>query len=166
MKKFTFPLARVLRFHQQRLKQVELRLAKLAAERDAALSEVKRLMSAIDRECQLNEFVGGTINLGARLNSVRHLEQLGRVLTPAQERLKQAEGRFREVDHERIAIQKQVEGFSQLRDQQRLQHHDEATRLQQIDLDEVVMRMWSVCSDMFPSNDEFPNCETVAGRMG
>jgi flagellar export protein FliJ len=143
VKKFQFRLERLLRFHQQRQKQAELHLGQAASERAAALAERHRIQQQIDRGCQLNESVGGSIDPGARCNGVWHVEQLGRVLTVAQEKLKQADQRFREADRVRTEITQSVEALLHLRSQQRNEHRDEASRQQQIELDEVVMRQWS-----------------------
>ena len=144
MKKFQFRLERLLRFHQQRQKQAELRLGQAALERERELAEVSRIQSQVDRACQLNESVGGLIDPGARLNAVWHVEQLGQVMTAAQEKLKLADQRFREADQARMEITQSVEGLLHLRGQQRNEHRDEAARQSQIELDEVVMRQWSV----------------------
>lgn len=144
MKKFLFRLERLLRFHQQRQKQAELRVGQAALERAAALADQVRIQHQIERACQLNESVGGLIDPGARLNAVWHVEQLGLVLTAAQEKLKLADRRFRDAERERMEITKNVEGLLHLRAQQQSEHRDEAARQQQIELDEVVMRKWSV----------------------
>jgi len=144
VKKFQFRLERLLRFHQQRQKQAELRLGQAALEREAALAEVDRIQQQIVRACQLNESVGGSIDPSTRINAVWHVEQLGRVLTAAQEKLKLADQRFREADRERMEITQSVEALLHLRGQQRNEHRDETARQQQIDLDEVVMRQWSI----------------------
>lgn len=144
MKKYQFRLERLLRFHQQRQKQAELRLGQAALERERALAEVNRIHLQIERGCQLNESVGGSIDPHARINAVWHVEQLGRVLTAAQEKLKLADQRFREADRERMEITQSVEALLHLRGQQRNDHRDETARQQQIDLDEVVMRQWSI----------------------
>lgn len=144
MKKFQFPLERVYRFHQQRLKQAELRLAHAATERDAASGVVSRYQQQIEQACQLKETVGGLINPAIRANVMAVVEQLGKTLVAARERLKAAEQRFRETDRVRKEITQDVEGLTQLRDLRRHEHRDEVSRQQQIELDEVVMRKWSV----------------------
>jgi len=143
MKKFQFRLERVFRYHQQRLKQAELRLAQAALERDSAHAAVLHCQQQIERACQLNESVGTLINPAIRTNVTAHVEQLGEILLLARERLKVAEQRFRETNRVREEITQDVEGLSGLRDMRRLEHRDEVIRMQQIDLDEVVMRKWS-----------------------
>ncbi|MEK6257846.1 MAG: hypothetical protein AABP62_04420 [Planctomycetota bacterium] len=157
MKKFLFRLERLLRFHQQRQKQAELHLGQAALERELALAEVNRIQQQIERACQLNESVGGSIDPRARINAVWHVEQLGRVLTAAQEKLKLADQRFREADRERVEITQSVEGLLHLRGEQHNEHRDEAARQQQIELDEVVMRQWST--------DDEHDVVMPAGRM-
>ena len=101
MKKFQFPLERILRYHQQRLKQAELRVAQAAMERNAAQTAVQECLTQIDRACQINEVVGGLINPAIRANVTAHLEQLSRNLLAFKDRLKIAEQRFRESDRVR-----------------------------------------------------------------
>ena len=78
------------------------------------------------------------------MNVTAHVEQLVKTLKAAQERLKLAEQRFRESERVRAEIDRDLEGFKQLRDLRRQEHRDEFNRQQQIELDEVVMRRWSV----------------------
>ncbi len=143
MKKFSFRLERLLHFHQQRQKQAELRMLPLAIERDAANAEVHDITQRIRKACNLNEVVGRSIDPGARMNAVRHVEQLGRVMQAAEERLKLAEQRFREAEQERTEITQSVEALLHLRRQRQTEHNDETNRQLQIELDEVVMRQWS-----------------------
>ena len=151
MKKFQFRLERVLRYHQQKLKQAELRTALAAAERNTAQAAVVRCQQQIDQACELNESAGSLINPASRTNLTAHVEQLGAILKSARERLKNADLRFRETEKVRAEISQEVEGFSRLRDLRRQEHRDEISRQQQIDLDEVVMRRWSAGN----SDDEY-----------
>ena len=143
MKKFQFSLERLLRFHQQRQKQAELKLRQAALERAAAAAEVDRLQQQITEACQLQEVEGKVIDPDTRVNSARLVEFLTRTLTLAQEKLKAADQRFREVREECTKVTQSVEAFLHLRAQQRIEHRDETNRQQQIELDEVVMRRWS-----------------------
>jgi flagellar export protein FliJ len=143
MKKFQFSLERVLRYHEQRLKQAELRVAVAAAERDAAQTAVFDCEQRIVQACQTSETVGAIINPAIRTNVTALIEQLSKILKTAQERLKAADQRFRETDRVRAQIDRDLEGFKQLRDLRRQEHRDEVNRRQQIELDEVVMRRWS-----------------------
>ncbi len=143
MKKFQFSLERLLQFHQQRQQQAELKLRQAALERAAAAEEVERIRQQITEACQLSEVVGGEIDPDTRVNSARLIEFLTRTLTVAQEKLKGADQRFREVREECTKVTQSVEAFLHLRSQQRIEHRDETNRQQQIELDEVVMRRWS-----------------------
>jgi flagellar biosynthesis chaperone FliJ len=143
MKKFQFRLDRVFRYHQQRLKQAELKLAQAALERANAENLVRLWTGQIDRACQLNESVGGLINPAIRANVTAMLDQLGANLAAARERLKLSDQRFRELERLRAEIYQDVEGFEQLRDLRREEHRDEVNHQIQIELDEVVMRQWS-----------------------
>lgn len=143
MKKFQFRLERVLRFHQQRLKQAELRVAQAAMERDAARTSVANWQKQIDRACQSKETAGSLINPATRTNLTAHLEQLGNSLALARERLKAADQRFRETERVRAEITQDVEGLSQLRQTRQQEHRDEINRQLQIEIDEIVMRKWS-----------------------
>lgn len=143
MKKFQFRLERVLRYHQQRQKQADLRLAQAAMARDAAQNDVYACQKEIELACRLNETVGGAVNPAIRTNVTIHLERLGTILVAAKERLKVCEGQFREQERVRAEITRDVEGVSHLRDLRRREHLDEVNRRMQIDLDEVVMRQWS-----------------------
>ena len=143
MKKFQFRLERVFRYHQQRLKQADLRVAQAAMERNTAETAVHHWIQLIERACQLNETVGSLINPAIRENVTAHLEQLGANLAAAKERLKVSEQRFREQERLRAEIIQDVEGLTHLRDLRRQEHRDEVNHQQQIELDEVVMRRWS-----------------------
>ena len=143
MKKFQFSLERLLRFHQQRQQQAELKLRQAALERAAAEAEVDRLRQQITDACQLSEVVGGVIDPDTRVNSARLIEFLTRTLTVTQEKLKRADQRFRELREECTKVTQSVEAFLHLRGQQQIEHRDETNRQQQIELDEVVMRRWS-----------------------
>lgn len=143
MRKFQFQLERVFRYHQQRLKQVELRLTQASLERTAAIGAVLGIQQQIDQSCRLDESAGTLINPAIRTNLTAHVEMLGKTLAKAKERLKAAEQRFREIEQSRSEVSQAVEGLSHLRDLRRQEHHDEVSRQQQIDLDEVVMRQWS-----------------------
>lgn len=144
MKKFQFRLERVLRYHKQRLKEAEMRMALALRERDAAVQVVRTYEQQIEQAGHTNEKVGGLINPAIRTNLTAHLEYLAANLATNKERLKLAEQRFRETDRVRTGINCEVERLSQFRDQQKHGHHEEVMRLQQIDLDEVVMRQWSL----------------------
>lgn len=155
MKKFQFSLERVLRYHEQRLKQAELRVAVAAAERNAAQTAVFDCEQRIEQACQTSETVGAIINPAIRTNVAALVEQLSKILKTAQERLKAAEQRFRETDQVRIQIDRDLEGFKQLRDLRRQEHRDEVNRQQQVELDEVVMRRWSAesATDAFQATE-------------
>ena len=144
MKKFQFPFERILRYHQQRLKQAELRLSQAAMERTAAQNAVLDCQQQIDRACQISETVGGLINPTIRSNLATLVERLSKTLAVLRDRLKAAELRFRETEQVCAEITREVEGFQQLRNLRREEHHNEVMRQQQIELDEVVMRKWSV----------------------
>ena len=150
MKKFQFSLERILRYHQQRLKQAEMHVAQAAMERDSARLDVDRCQQRIDDACQLNETVGGPINPTIRANVTAHLEQLAEILSIAGKRLMVAEERFREIDRVRTEISRDAEGLSLLRDQRRVEHRVEVAWQQQIDLDEIVMRKWTSRDDDDP----------------
>lgn len=147
MKKFQFSLERVYRYHQQRLKQAEFQLSNAAAERDRARTTVDDCLDQIERSCQINEAVGRVINPAIRANVTAHLEHLNRILTTARDRLKIAEQRFRETERVRAKMTQEVERFTHLRDLRKMEHHAAVDRKLQIEIDEVVMRKWSVESD-------------------
>lgn len=147
MKKFQFSLERVFRYHQQRLKQAEFQLTKSAAERERALSDVRDCQHQIDQSCQLNESVGHLINPAIRANVTAHLEHLTRILMAARDRLKIAEQRFRETERVRAKMTQEVERFTHLRDLRKQEHRAAVDRNMQIEIDEVVMRKWSVAGD-------------------
>ena len=143
MKKFEFRLERVLRYHQQRLKQAELQVAQAARERESAKTAVDHFLMLIDQACQTS-FTTGLLNPAVRTNLTEHVERLGVLLAAARERLKVSEQRFRETERVRAEINQETEGFVQLRDLRRQEHREEVDRRFQIELDEVVMRKWSV----------------------
>ena len=144
MKKFEFRLERVLRYHQQRLKQAELKVAQAARERESAKTAVDHFLMLIEQACQSKQTAGALINPAIRSNLTEHVERLGVMLTAARERLKLSEQRFRETERVRAEIHQETEGFTQLRSLRHQEHRDEVNRRQQIELDEVVMRKWSV----------------------
>lgn len=144
MKKFEFRLERVLRYHQQRLKQAEFQLAQAARERDAAKTAVDHFQMLIELACQSTETAGVLINPAVRANLTDHVDRLGVMLSAARDRLKATEQRFRETERVRAEINQETEGFSQLRNLRRQEHREEVEHRQQIELDEVVMRKWSV----------------------
>jgi flagellar export protein FliJ len=143
MKKFQFRLDRLLRYHQQRLKQVELRLFRAARERDAATANVALWQQQIESACQSKETAGSLINPTVRTNLSVHLDNLGKSLAAAREHLQVAQQRFREIEQLCAEVNQSVEGLTQLRSTQQQEHRDEVNRLLQIDLDEFVMRNWS-----------------------
>lgn len=144
MKKFQFRLQRLLWYHQQRQKQAEVKLQQAAMQRETAFVEVQAIRQEIERACQLPEQVGRLIDVSARQNVTAHLQALGRTLTAAEEKLKLTEQRLREASQVLTQITKDVEGLLHLRAQQLAEHTDEVARQQQIVLDEVVMRQWSM----------------------
>ena len=144
MKKFQFRLQRLLWYHQQRQKQAEVVLQQAVMQRELAFAEVHSIQAEIDRACQLPEAVGMPVNISSRENIVQHLRILGQTLTAAQEKLKQCEQRLREANQVCTEITRDVEGLLHLRAQQLAEHTDEVARQQQIVLDEVVMRQWSL----------------------
>jgi flagellar biosynthesis chaperone FliJ len=73
-----------------------------------------------------------------------HLQVLGQTLTATREKLQKAEQRVREATEARTRITKDVEGLLHLRARQFAEYQDEIARQQQIVLDEVVMRKWSM----------------------
>ena len=97
----------------------------------------------IERACRLPERVGRSIEPALREQSLRCAQQLGESLQEAQETLKGAERRFREAQKHYTAVTQQVEALWHLRSQRWQEHLDEATRQQQIELDDVVMKQWS-----------------------
>jgi flagellar export protein FliJ len=144
VKKFQFRLQRLLWYHQQRQKQAEVRLQQAAMQREAAQGVVLEIQRQIEQACRLPEQVGKLIDVTARQNMTGHLQNLGRSLTAAQEKLKQTEQRLREADQARAQVTRDVEGLLHLRSEQLVEHGDEVARQQQIVLDEVVMRQWSM----------------------
>jgi flagellar export protein FliJ len=144
VKKFQFRLQRLLWYHQQRQKQAEVRLQQAAMQREAAFDVVREVQRQIEAACQLPEAAGKLVNLSARQNMAAHLQQLGKTLNSATESLQKADQRLREADQVRTQITKDVEGLLHLRVQQLEEHTDEVARQQQIVLDEVVMRQWSM----------------------
>ena len=144
MKKFQFRLQRLLWYHQQRQKLAEVTLQQAAIQREAAFAEVQDVQQQIERACRLPEQVGRLVDLSARQNVVAHLQTLDRTLTAAEEKLKLTDQRLREANQVRTEITKNVEGLLHLRVQQQEEHRDEVSRQQQIVLDEVVMRQWSM----------------------
>ena len=66
------------------------------------------------------------------------------LILAAQEKLKQSDQRLREANQVCTEITRDVEGLLHLRAQQLAEHTDEVARQQQIVLDEVVMRQWSL----------------------
>lgn len=144
MKKFQFRLQKLLWYHQQRQKQAEVRLRQAFMERDAALTERGKVEQEIERTCQLHEQPGGLINVSMRQNVAAHLQLLSRTLTAAEENLKLMDQRLREANEALTEVTKDVEGLLHLRAQQLQEHRDEVNRQQQIVLDEVVMRQWSM----------------------
>ena len=113
-------------------------------QRETAFVEVQAIRQEIERACQLPEQVGRLIDVSARQNVTAHLQALGRTLTAAEEKLKLTEQRLREASQVLTQITKDVEGLLHLRAQQLAEHTDEVARQQQIVLDEVVMRQWSM----------------------
>ena len=143
MKRFHFQLEKLLRYHQQRQKQAELLLARAGTELEAARSVVVELERQIDATCRLPERVGRLVDPALREQSLRLAQQLCETLQPTQDRLKEAERRFREAQSQHTAVTQQVEALLLLRSQRWQEHQDEAARLQQIELDDVVMKQWS-----------------------
>lgn len=144
MKKFEFRLKRLLWFHQQKKKQAEVLLQQAVMQREAASAEVESVKQQIEQACQLPEKSGGLINVAARQAMAAHLQALGRTLTAAQEKLQKTEVRLREANQVCMQIEKDVEGLLHLRAQQFEEYQDGIAHQQQIALDEVVMRQWSM----------------------
>ena len=143
MKRFQFQLDKLLRYHQQRQKQAELLMSRAAREQEVARAAVRELERRIERACRLPERVGRSIEPALREQSLRHAQQLGESLQVSLESLKGAERRFREAQKHYTVVTQQVEALLHLRSQRWQEHLDEATRQQQIELDDVVMKQWS-----------------------
>lgn len=144
MKKFQFRLQRLLWYHQQRQKQADVQLQQAAWQRDMADEGVLAVHRQIASECQLLDQHSLTADISVRQNAMLHLDRLDRDLTAAREKLKLADQRLRETQKVRADITQEVEALVHLRSQQQMEHRDEVARLQQIVLDEVVMRQWSM----------------------
>jgi flagellar export protein FliJ len=144
VKKFEFRLQRLLWYHQQKKKQAEVLLQQAVTQREAASAEVDSIHKQIERACQLPEKIGGLIDVAARQSMAAHLQALGRTLTAAQEKLQKTEVRLREANQVCMQIEKDVEGLLHLRAQQFEEYQDGIAHQQQIALDEVVMRQWSM----------------------
>ena len=160
MKRFHFQLDKLLRYHQQRQKQAELLLARVGRELEAARQVIVELQRQIDATCRLPEQVGRLIDPALREQSLRLAQQLCETLRPAQDRLKEVERRFREAQSQHTAVTQQVEALLLLRSQHWQEHRDEAARLQQIELDDVVMKQWS--RDSAAESAEFADMEFAA----
>ncbi len=143
MKRFQFRLDKLLRYHQQRQKQADLAVTKASMDHDAAVSEVRRIKSDIQNACRLPERVGQPIEPALREQSLRLANHLSQGLQLAEDKLKAATQRFREAQNHRTAVTQEVEALLHLRTQQLEEHQDEATRQQQIEIDDVVMKQWS-----------------------
>ena len=143
MKRFQFPLQKLLRYHQQRQKQADLALAHAGRERELAEGEVRRLEGEIQLACRLSEQVGQPIQLSLREQSLRRVELLNETLCPVKERLKTAERHFREAQMAHTAITQNVEALLHLPSRQWEEHQDEVARRQQMELDDVVMKQWA-----------------------
>lgn len=143
MKRFHFQLEKILRYHQQRQKQAELMVARAGRERATAQETVQELERRIDITCQLSERVGQPIVPEYREQSLRHGQQLCESLDTAQKALAAADQRLREAQTQYTEVTQQVEALLHLRSQRWDEHHDQRERLQQIELDDVVMKQWS-----------------------
>lgn len=162
MKRFQFQLEKLLRYHQQRQRQAELRMSRAAREREAAQAKVRELERQIDVTCRLPERIGGSIDPALREQSLRQAQQLCDLRQEAQETLKLAEGRFREAQSHHTAVTQQVEALSHLRSQRWQEYLDEAARQQQIELDDAVMKQWSRRSQT--GDPEFAAASTAMGE--
>ncbi len=160
MRRFHFQLEKLLRYHQQRQKQAELLLSRVAREQEAARASVRELERQIESACRLPERVGRSIEPALREQSLRHAQQLCETLRGAQENLKAAERRFREAQSQHTAVTQQVEALLHLRSQRWQEHLDEDARQQQIELDDVVMKQWSRRAVI--TNSEFAVSESTA----
>lgn len=143
MKRFQFPLDKLLRYHQQRQKQADFALSRASLEREQAEAAVQRLREEIASVCRLPEGVGRPIEPTFREQAFRRADQLCQTLQAAQEKLKAAQRRFREAQNARTAVTQEVEALLHLRSRQWDEHQDEATRRQQIELDDIVMKQWA-----------------------
>lgn len=143
MKRFSFQLEKLLRYHQQRQKQAELMLVRAGHELQTAQTAVRELQRQIDVACRLPERVGRPIEPVLREQSLRLAQQLELSLRPARDRLKAAERHYREAQNQHTAVTQDVEALLLLRAQRWQEHLDEANRQQQIELDDVVMKQWS-----------------------
>lgn len=144
MKKFQFRLQKLLWYHQQRQKRAEVMLQRAVMLRQGAFSEVQAVQAAIDHACRHSESAGMLVNISSRESVAEHLQTLERTLTAAQKKLMQMEQQLREASQVCTQITRDVEGLLHLRAQQLVDHTDEVARQQQIVLDEVVMRQWSL----------------------
>lgn len=143
MKHFTFQLDKLLRYHQQRQKQAELLLVRASHELEATRTSVRALEQQIEVSCRLPEQIGRPIEPALREQSLRHAQHLSESLRAAEDRLKEADRRYREAQEHLTAVTKQVESLLSLRSQNWQQYLDEATRQQQVELDDAVMKQWS-----------------------
>lgn len=144
MKKFQFRLQKLLWHHEQRQKQSEVQLQHAGWQRESAVAEIHRIQNLIDLASRLPEAPGKLVDLSARLSIADHLQILTQTLTASQEKLKKADLRLREAKDAYTRITKEVEGLLHLRAEQFAEYRDEVARQQQIVLDEVVMRQWSM----------------------
>lgn len=156
MKRFTFQLEKLLRYHQQRQKQAELMLVRAGHELEAAQAVVRELQRQIDAACQLPERVGRPIEPALREQSLRLAQHLEQSLQPAQDRLKATERHYREARNQHTAVTQDVEALLLLRAQHWQEHLDEVNRQQQIELDDVVMKQWSRRAAVLDFDDAGP----------
>lgn len=143
MKRFSFQLEKLLRYHQQRQKQAELQMLHAGQELEVAQAAVRDLEQRIEAVCRLPERAGQPIEPALREQSLRLAQHLEESLRPAQDRLKAADRCYREAHDQHTAVTQQVEALLLLRSQLWQEHLDETNRQQQIELDDAVMKQWS-----------------------
>ncbi len=143
MKRFYFPLDRLLNAKRQLERLAEQRQQHARAVFEAAREEVVRA------ESRVTEAAGGGLEtlresaaLGMWQARYEQVAALGKALTTAQAQARQAEEQLKSASLARARIASEVEALLHLRRQQWQAHVEVAERRRQEQLDEIGMRRW------------------------
>ena len=154
MKRFRFPLQQVLKLHEQRKRQAELRQQQVQVELQLACAQVAAI------EDQLSQATAGipwqrdrVSALGVWMNCSQYAVHVNDALNAAQEKANQVEQRLHEADRDRVTATTQTESVRHLRATQWAEHcQEEAYRAQQ-EMDEGALRRWNKDSKNKLPND-------------
>jgi flagellar export protein FliJ len=143
VKRFEFPLERVLKMKRQRERLAELEQQRARVAVDAAQEKVQQLRNQLTRVAEsLSPLVGRPVAMHLWASQYEHTERLGRSIQASEQEVTVAKEKLRQAAAARAQVATEVEALATLRQKQWDEWQQAFQKADQERLDEVGLRRW------------------------